>query len=124
MVRDYLKEKGSPDYVNAGSNVVNFEQGICIINFALSFDIVWGRHLDFSEMGALEVSEYGELANWIRGSIGRIGAVITPTVMGAVAQHYTVSIGLVLAAIIGSMMIPAILCGPETAMKRLEDIVQ
>ena len=56
--------------------------------------------------------------------VGRVGAVITPTVMGTVAQHYTVSIGLVLAAIIGSMMIPAILCGPETAMKRLEDIVQ
>lgn len=67
MVRDYVKENASPDYVDAGSNVVNFKKGMCIIDFALSFDIVRGRHLDFSVMGALEVSEFGDLANWTRG---------------------------------------------------------
>jgi MFS family permease len=56
--------------------------------------------------------------------VGRIGAVIAPGLMGAIAQHYTVSVGLLLAACMGSLMIPAILFGPETAMKRLEDIVQ
>ena len=56
--------------------------------------------------------------------VGRVGPVLAPAVLGAIAQHYTVSVGLLIAACIGAIMILAMLFGPETAMKRLEDIVQ
>jgi MFS family permease len=56
--------------------------------------------------------------------VGRVGPVLAPGVLGAIAQHYTVSVGLLIAACLGMMMVLAMLFGPETAMKRLEDIVQ
>lgn len=54
------------DYVDAGIRFFEPQVGLCWFDMALSFDMIWGGHLDATVMGALEVSEKGDLANWTR----------------------------------------------------------
>ena len=61
-------EKADFDYVDAGYHPVERVPGMSFFNMALSFDIIRGGHLDATVLGALEVSEKGDLANWTRGS--------------------------------------------------------
>jgi len=64
-----------PDLFNAGGQPVTLKPGGAIVDHAMSFAIVRGRHLDAAVLGGLQVAENGDLANWIRpdrgvGSIG------------------------------------------------------
>lgn len=54
-----------PDLVNAGGFPVTLIPGGSYFDSLLSFSIVRGGHLDITILGALEVSEEGDLANWI-----------------------------------------------------------
>lgn len=56
-------------------------------------------------------------------STGKVAAVFTPTVMGMIAQRSSVTFALLFSAVIGMLMVPLIYSGPETAQKKLEDIV-
>lgn len=64
-----------PDLFNAGGQSVTLIDGGCFVDHAMSFAIVRGRHLDAAVLGGLQVSEHGDLANWIRPDrgIGSIG---------------------------------------------------
>ncbi len=54
-----------PDLTNAGASLVTCKRGSAMFDSALSFAIVRGRHLDATVLGALEVDEAGNLANWM-----------------------------------------------------------
>jgi MFS family permease len=56
-------------------------------------------------------------------AVGKITAVFVPTVMGAIAQQTSVTLSLLASTVIGLLMIPTIFCGPETARRKLEEII-
>eukprot|EP00095_Tigriopus_kingsejongensis_P001711 snap_masked-scaffold174_size287829-processed-gene-1.10 protein:Tk01711 transcript:snap_masked-scaffold174_size287829-processed-gene-1.10-mRNA-1 annotation:"succinyl- :3-ketoacid- transferase" len=53
------------DLVNAGGQHITAVQGACYFNSADSFAIIRGGHVDATVLGALQVDEKGNLANWI-----------------------------------------------------------
>lgn len=54
-----------PDITNAGGQPVSELPGAVYFDSALSFSIIRGGHVDVTVLGALEVDEVGNLANWI-----------------------------------------------------------
>ena len=57
--------KVDPNIINAGGQNVTVKPGAMFLDSAMSFGIIRGGHVDASILGALEVDEKGNLANWI-----------------------------------------------------------
>jgi len=64
-----------PELINAGKKYVTAIQGACYFHHADSFTMIRGRHIDICVLGAYEVSERGDLANWSTGKPGAVPAV-------------------------------------------------
>jgi 3-oxoadipate CoA-transferase beta subunit len=56
--------KEDPYMVDAGKNKTTLVAGGCFVHHADAFLMIRGGHLDISLLGAFEVSEKGDLANW------------------------------------------------------------
>ena len=60
-----LESEIDPDIVNAGKEIVTELRGTSYCSSADSFAMVRGGHIDMTVLGALEVDEQGNLANWM-----------------------------------------------------------
>ncbi|MDB4219373.1 3-oxoacid CoA-transferase subunit B [Emcibacteraceae bacterium] len=85
-----------PELINAGKKLVTAVPGASYFHHADSFSMIRGNHIDICVLGAMQVAENGDLANWSTGNPDAIPAVggamdlvAGVKIINVISQHVT-----------------------------------